>query len=227
VRPVLFEMLGFPINSYDASKVAAALLACYLSARELRRLGWDPDRAWSLVVWATVLGFVAGELYYLAEHAGSLSPLSFGSSGFTWYGGLIAGALTVVVLARRCGMPLVPLAGIVAAPPSFAYGVGRTGCLLSGDGTYGTSAELPWAMAFPNGTMPTTVPVHPTALYEAVVAIALGGLLWELRSRWTPMTLGLTQPRSWSLALVAGGVGLLVADRADRFRRSPTLTRAG
>ena len=34
-----------------------------------------------VVVWATVLGFVGGKLYYLAEHAGSLSAHSFGPSG--------------------------------------------------------------------------------------------------------------------------------------------------
>lgn len=253
MRPVLFEILGFPINSYGLSKAAAAVLAGYLLDREFRRLGWNPDRAWSLVAWATVLGFVGGKLYYLAEHADSLSAHSFGSSGFTWYGGLLAGVLTVVVLARRYGLPLAPLAGIVAAPLSFAYGVGRIGCFLSGDGTYGKPSDLPWAMAFPNGTMPTTVPVHPTALYEAIVAVALGGLLWALRTRWAPMTLfglyavlsggarllveevrinpeavlGLTQPQLWSLVLVAVGVGLMVADRADRFRRPPVATGAG
>lgn len=252
MRPVLFEIFGFPVNSYGLSKAAAAVLAGYLLAREFRRLGWNPDRAWSLAGWATVLGFVGGKLYYLAEHADSLSAHSFGSSGFTWYGGLVAGVLTVVVMAGRYGLPLAPLAGIVAAPLSFAYGVGRIGCFLSGDGTYGKPSDLPWAMAFPNGTMPTLVPVHPTALYEAVVAIAVGSLLWALRRRWAPLTLfglyavlsgvarflveevrinreallGLTQPQLWSLLLVAVGVGLIVRGRIDRFPRVPIASGA-
>ncbi len=60
MRPVLFEVFGFPVNSYGVSKAAAALVAGYLLAREFRRLGWNPDRAWSIVLTATVVGFVGG-----------------------------------------------------------------------------------------------------------------------------------------------------------------------
>ena len=252
MRPVLFEVLGFPINSYGVSKAAAALVAGYLLAREFRRLGWNPDRAWTIAITATFVGFLGGKLYYLAEHVGSLSPHSFGSSGFTWYGGLIAGVLTVVLMARRYELPLGQLAGIAAAPLSLAYGLGRIGCFLSGDGTYGRPSDLPWAMAFPNGTMPTFVPVHPTALYEALFALALGGALWAVRTRWAPLTVfgvyavlsgvarflveeirlneevlfGLTQPQLWSLVLVAVGVGLLISGRRDRSGREPVASAA-
>ncbi len=143
MRPILFEVFGFPINSYGVSKAAAAMVAGYLLAREFRRLGWNPDRAWTIAITATFVGFLGGKLYYLAEHVGSLSPHSFGSSGFTWYGGLIAGVLAVVVMARRYELPLGQLAGIAAAPLSLAYGIGRIGCFLSGDGTYGRPSDLP------------------------------------------------------------------------------------
>ncbi|CCG02792.1 prolipoprotein diacylglyceryl transferase [Blastococcus saxobsidens] len=252
MRPVLFEVFGFPINSYGVSKAAAALVAGYLLAREFRRLGWNPDRAWSIIIAATVMGFVGGKLYYLAEHAGSLSLHSFGGSGFTWYGGLIAGVVTVVVMARRYELPLGQLAGIAAAPLSFAYGVGRIGCFLSGDGSYGQPSDLPWAVAFPNGMMPTMVPVHPAALYEALFALALGGVLWALRTRWAPLHVfglyavlsgvarflveeirlneevlfGLTQPQLWSLILAAVGVGLLVTGRRSPSEKEPAASAA-
>lgn len=239
MRPILFEVFGLPINSYGASKGLAAIAAAYLLGREFRRLGWDPDRAWNMVIAATVLGFAGGKLYYLAENIGNLTPHHFGSSGFTWYGGLIAGVLTVTVMARRYRLPLGQFAGIAAAPLSLAYGIGRIGCFLAGDGTYGKPSDLPWAMAFPDGTMPTLVPVHPTALYEAVFAFALAGLLWWVRRRMAPLAvfglyavlsgvarflveevrinkevlLGMTQPQVWSLLLVAVGAGLLIGVR--------------
>ncbi|GAB3662732.1 hypothetical protein GCM10027596_24860 [Nocardioides korecus] len=188
---------------------------------------------------ATVLGFGGGKLYYLAEHAGDMTRHDFGSSGFTWYGGLIAGIITVVVMARRYQLPWRQLAGIVAAPLSLAYGIGRIGCFLAGDGTYGKPSDLPWAMAFPNGTMPTLVPVHPTALYESAFAFVLAGFLWWVRKRTAPVTviglyavlsgaarflveevrinkeviLGMTQPQLWSLVLVAVGAYLLIPRR--------------
>ncbi|OZM76364.1 prolipoprotein diacylglyceryl transferase [Pseudonocardia sp. MH-G8] len=233
--PTLFEIFGLPIGSYGVSKALAALAAVVLLTREFRRLRWDPDVATTLVLATTLVGFLGAKLYYLAEHLGSLSVHDFGGSGFTWYGGFLAGVATFVVIARRHRLPLAELAAVSAAPASVAYGIGRLGCLLAGDGTYGTPSDLPWAMAFPNGVVPTTVPVHPTPLYETVAAFAIAGLLWSVRHRWRPTTvvgtyavltgtarflveivrvndeavLGLTQPQLWSLALVVAGAALL------------------
>ena len=247
MRPILFEVFGLPIHSYGASKAAAALVAGYLLAREFRRLDWEPDRAWTIVVTATIAGFAGGKLYFLAEHAGNLSAHSFGSSGFTWYGGLIAGTAAVVVMARRYRLPLAQLAGVAAAPLSVAYGIGRIGCFLAGDGSYGQPSDLPWATAFPHGMVPTVVPVHPAALYEAAIAFAVGGLLWALRARWSPLAVvglyavlsgsarflveetrinpealvGLTQPQLWSALLIVVGAALLVVASPRGSRPAP------
>jgi phosphatidylglycerol:prolipoprotein diacylglycerol transferase len=234
MRPVLATLLGVPISSYGVSKALAALVAALILARSFRRRGWPRDDAYAVVLAATVWGFIGAKLYYLAEHARTLMPHDFGMSGFTWYGGFIAGTVAVVVTARRHGLPLAELAGMTAVPLSVAYGIGRLGCLLAGDGTYGRPSNLPWAMAFPQGTVPTVVPVQPVPLYEALVSFALAGLLWWAQRRWPPLLVfavylvgsgtarlfmeilrintqvlfGLTQPQLWSLVVVAVGVGL-------------------
>ena len=60
------------------------------------------------------------------------------------------------------------------------YGIGRIGCLISGDGDYGIPTSLPWGMSFPNGIEPTPpgVRVHPTPLYEFGVGLLIGWYLW-------------------------------------------------
>ena len=50
---------------------------------------------------------------------------------------------------------------------------------LVGD-DYGRPTNLPWGIAFPNGLPPTSVPVHPTQLYEAA---GLAIIAWAL-IRW-------------------------------------------
>lgn len=91
-------------------------------------------------------------------------------------------------------------------------------------------------MIFPHGMVPTTVPVHPTPLYEALAAFAIAALLWAVRHRWRPAAViggyavltglarflveflrindtawfGLTQPQLWSLVLVTAAVVTLV-----------------
>lgn len=250
MRPVLFDLFGLSVNSYGLSKAAAALVAGFLLVREFRRMGWDEDRAWTLVMATTFFGFVGAKAYFLAENGGSISLHHFGGSGFTWYGGFLAGTLTVLVLARRWHLPLLPLAGVLASPLAAAYAIGRIGCFLAGDGTYGRPSDLPWAMAFPDGAVPTSVPVHPTALYETIAALLLAVVLWQLRTRARPVTLvavyalasggtrllieelrinseswlGLTQPQLWSVALTLTGLGLLVhaVHRPGRIRPDPT-----
>ncbi len=143
MQPVLFEIFGFPVNSHGVSKALAAIGAAYLLAREFRRLGWDSDQAWNIALTATVLGFVGGKFYYLAEHAQALTPHDFGSSGFTWFGGLMAGVATTVVMCRRAKIPLGVFAGIASTPLSLGCGVGRIGCFLSGDGTYDKPSDVP------------------------------------------------------------------------------------
>jgi phosphatidylglycerol:prolipoprotein diacylglycerol transferase len=150
-------------------------------------------------------------------------------------------------MARRYRLPLAQLAGVAAAPLSVAYGIGRIGCFLAGDGSYGRPSDLPWATAFPDGMVPTVVPVHPVALYEAAVALAVGGLLWSLRTRWSPLPVvglyavlsgtvrflveeirinpealvGSTQPQLWSALLIVVGAVLLVVAAPRGPRPAP------
>jgi phosphatidylglycerol:prolipoprotein diacylglycerol transferase len=68
----------------------------------------------------------------------------------------------------------------LAAPAvSVGYGVGRIGCLVSGDGDYGIPTSLPWGMSFPHGLVPTTQRVHPTPIYELLVALLIAAYLWR------------------------------------------------
>lgn len=246
--PVLFTIFGVPIQSYGVSKALAVVVAGWLLARLFVRRGLNPDDAYTMAFAGAVWGFVGAKAYYVFEQLPNLTRHDLGSSGFTWYGGFLAGVAAVVVVARRRRLPLVLVAGLAAAPLSVAYGIGRLGCLLAGDGTYGRPSTLPWAMAFPDGMVPTTSPVQPTQLYEALVAFALAGTLWWLQERFqpvlvvatylvvtglarflieyarvnTPTLLGLTQPQLWSVVLAAAGVGLAVRTR----HRDPRLAMA-
>jgi hypothetical protein len=170
MRPVLFHLGGIAVTSYGLSKALAGLVAGWLLARELRRVGRDPSLAYPLTVAALVAGFAGAKLNYLLENAGHLGSAGLGGTGFTWYGGMIGGAAAVLVIAHRHGIPTRLIAGISAAPLAFGYAIGRIGCLLAGDGTYGKPSDLPWAMSFPDGTVPTLQRVQPTPLYEAIAA---------------------------------------------------------
>jgi phosphatidylglycerol:prolipoprotein diacylglycerol transferase len=126
----------------------------------------------------------------------------------------------------------------LAAPGlAIGYAVGRIGCQLSGDGDYGIPWDGPWAMAYPDGVVPTEVEVHPTPIYETLALGIATYVLWRLRDRLRPgllfavylviagserfliefirrnedVAIGLTQAQLLSLAMAIAGVAWLVA----------------
>ena len=112
------------------------------------------------------------------------SATSSPASGLVWYGGAIGGALAVLLWAWYRGFLGLALLDLAAPALALGYAIGRCGCQLSGDGDYGKAWDGPWAMSYPDGTVPTDETVHPTPVYETL-AMGLGAwLLWQLRDRF-------------------------------------------
>ncbi|MGY8823333.1 MAG: prolipoprotein diacylglyceryl transferase, partial [Candidatus Latescibacterota bacterium] len=63
------------------------------------------------------------------------------------------------------------------------YAIGRIGCQLAGDGDYGAPTDLPWAMAYPNGVVPTLEKVHPAPVYETLSHLSIFAFLWWARKK--------------------------------------------
>ena len=137
----------------------------------------------SVMMPALILGGLLGghidNVIVHSSHSGeiNLSALFDFGHGYTYLGGLMGGAIGMALVCRYYGVPFLRVldCGYVV---SICYGVGRIGCLLSGDGDYGIPTSLPWGMSFPHGTIPTTVSVHPLPLYEAAYAFVIFVLLW-------------------------------------------------
>lgn len=161
-----------------------------LAARRLRELGKPADWAYEAAFAALAGGLVGSRLYWLIQHwettrhdlIGSL----FGGAGLVWYGGLVGGALAVVAWARWRGMLGIALLDLAAPALALGYAIGRCGCQVSGDGDYGKPWDGPWAMAYPNGVVPTTERVHPTPIYESLAMGIAAIVLWRLRDRFRP-----------------------------------------
>ena len=163
-----------------------ALVGVWLFRRELRRAGFPEDVA--DVGMAGVFGGLFGaKLLWAFEHSGEapVMDLLLSRGGMSWFGGFAGGLLAGIWMMRRRRLALVPV--LAAATPGLAAGhaIGRIGCFLVGD-DYGSPSSLPWAVAFPEGLPPTTVPVHPTQLYEAILLMPILVLLVRWRRDGQP-----------------------------------------
>ncbi len=198
--PELVSIGPLVLNAFGAMLALAFVSSWWFTRRDLADRGFDPDDALWLVGAAGIGGLVGARLYYVADNWGDDGLSLFSGSGLTWFGGLFGGVAAVAVVARTRGLPMGTMANIAGPAIAIGYGVGRIGCQLAGDGDYGSASDLPWAMSYPDGTVPTTELVHPTPIYETASMILLFYVLWRLRGRFD---------RPWALFGVwAIGAGL-------------------
>jgi phosphatidylglycerol:prolipoprotein diacylglycerol transferase len=196
--PVLFNIGPLTLYSLGLFWALGALAAAWIVRLELKRYRYDPDLAGSVVTAAAVAGLLGARLLFILEEWESFtrapSDFIFSGAGFSWYGGFVAGALAVIWVFKRNKLPLGHAADIAAPALALGYGIGRIGCFLAGDATWGKVTDVPWAMAFPNAMAgwidpvtgvpyPPGVRVHPTQLYELVQSLAVFAILWSLRKR--------------------------------------------
>lgn len=200
--PILFRIGDFTVTSYGVMLVLAFVGAGFVVASEFRRRGWDASGAQDVVLAAMVGGIVGSKLWWAFANWGLLTadPLGtlFSRGGFTYYGGLIGGVLAVIALLRWRRYPLGQAVNSCAIAVPVGYMLGRVGCFLVGD-DYGRPTDMPWGIAFPEGSPPTVVAVHPTQIYEILMTLPIFLVLWSQRKRNLPGWFML-----WELFVLAG-----------------------
>ena len=186
-----------------------AFVAAYFALEaEIKRRKLNLD-AYSIAAYVAIAGILGAKLWHVIDTPSdrptldvllSREVLVWLRSGFAWFGGFVAGIVTLVLLARKYGVKWLTMLDIASPAVAIGYAVGRIGCLISGDGDYGkpTNWQWPWGMAFPNGLVPTTQTcgnwkdvahpngwpadcrVYPTPIYEFLAGVLI---FWYVRRR--------------------------------------------
>jgi phosphatidylglycerol---prolipoprotein diacylglyceryl transferase len=205
--PYIVKIGPLTLYSYGLMLATGFLVGAWLMRIELRRWGYDERISDHVAIAAMVGGVLGAKVWHmLIDEPGRLfsDPVGaiFSGSGLTFYGGLILGMGLIYLVARHHRMPFLRMLDMLGPIGVMGYGFGRCGCFLSGDGDYGIPTnlhhngiydppmislpgggfevpnDLPWTMSFPNGTVPSTIPVHPTPLYEIAIMWAAFAVLW-------------------------------------------------
>jgi phosphatidylglycerol---prolipoprotein diacylglyceryl transferase len=218
------------IPTFGLLVAVAMIVAYYVLRADMARRGIaekSSATAEIFVVVPALAGIVGAKLYHALETPRQLfaHPAAelLSRYGLAWFGGLIGGFAAWVLLARVKRVPLLESFDAGSAAAALGYGVGRIGCLLSGDGDYGLPTSLPWGMSFPNGLVPTSERVHPTPIYELMIACAIAWVLWRLgAAQIAARLLPAGSVRTASTPSFSSGgntAGLLDARKADTTKR--------
>lgn len=208
--PELFKIGPFTVYSYGLMLGTAFIIASYILTKETERRKLNPNLATEITFISIIFGIIGAKLFHLFEHWDAFlrEPLgmAFSPGGLTFHGGLILVIIAVWIYSKRKKIPFLTIADLAAPSLALAYGIGRIGCHLAGDGDYGIPTNLPWGTNYENGTVPPSVafrgteiarsypggivpdntPLHPTPIYEFLIMVIIFFILWKLRKKEWP-----------------------------------------
>lgn len=204
INPV-FQLGPFTIHWYGLFYALAFIVAYRYGVLPLAlRKGVSRAMAERITVWTIVFGLLGARLYYDVQQPDFVSNyllkpinlIAFWNGGMAFFGAIIAGFITLAVLAWRYRInPWMMLDGgvlfaVVGQP------IGRIGNVINGD-ILGSQSNLPWATAYAfenppgsghcailqQGFLCAPVAYQPAAVYEALGTVVIGVILFLLLRR--------------------------------------------
>ena len=192
-----------PTAPYVLLFAPACILLIALIWREAGRRGLPGDRVAAAIAACAVGAVIGSKVLMFDFHAAQ-----YGEKTFL---GAVAGGMLILAAVSRVLRFDATAFDVPILPVLWAAAVGRLGCFVAGC-CHGIATALPWGVHYESGSAAfrhqiesgllatgaaTSLPVHPTQLYEAALDVALALLLTRMRHR-------LRRPGSLALAGVAG-----------------------
>ncbi len=193
MHPKILDIGPVTIHTYGLLLAVAFIVGIWLTSRNGRKAGIDPDAMWNMgliiifaaLVGAKVLLFLSDFSYY-SQNPREIFSLSTLRSTGVYYGGLLLALAASAWYLKRAHLPGWKVADLAAPGIALGQAIGRLGCLSAGC-CFGKPTQLPWGItftdryAYDNIGVPLNVPLHPTQLYEAGAAFLLFVFLqWRL-----------------------------------------------
>jgi phosphatidylglycerol:prolipoprotein diacylglycerol transferase len=202
LRPILFHLpFDVPLYSYGLMLTLSVIVGRLIAMSLAERVGINAKLADRCATW-TLFGAIAGSrLLYVATNFDQfdhvLDIFAWWKGGVVAYGGFLGGLAAAMAFCRIHKISLLTWADCVAPSLCVGLAITRIGCFLGGC-DFGRVWNGPWAVQFPVGSpafveqgllgqLPTgatsSLPVHPTQLYESLAGLVLLMLVLAVRHR--------------------------------------------
>jgi phosphatidylglycerol:prolipoprotein diacylglycerol transferase len=210
----LTQPLTVPIHTYGILVAGGFLVAMTLAARAAERAGLDREKVLDLSFGILVAAMIGSRVLFIVvnwdEYAHDLVGIfEFWKGGLVFYGGFLGAIVFSIWYMRKHQMEFMPYADAMGPTVAIGQALGRLGCFAAGccwggacDAHYALAARFPpESLAFQSqlsnhlvdSTALTTIPIHPTQLYEALgtALIFLFLTWWRSRKRFNGELLAL------------------------------------
>ena len=195
--PQGFNIGPITIRYYSILIILGAIMGAWLAARQAKKHGEDPEIILDLLPWLLIGGIIGARIWHVFTPSASNIAHGVTTENYlrnpieilkTWNGGLgipggvIGGALTLVIYSKLKKINFWEWADFIAPGLLIGQAIGRWGNFINQE-VYGRPTNLPWAISidpqYRISGFEHVVKYHPLFLYESVLnLIGAGILLW-------------------------------------------------
>lgn len=166
-----FTVFGQDIYWYGIFIGLGVILGVLLALHEAKRTGQNPDTYLDFIIYAMIIAIIGARLYYVifswdfySQHPEKIFAIREG--GLAIYGGIIGGAITLLVVAKHKKIPATVLLDVAGMGVIIGQLVGRWGNFMNRE-AHGAVTDAFLKMGLQDVSGVVTY-YHPTFLYESV-----------------------------------------------------------
>jgi len=177
---IAFRIGPLSVAWYGIILVAAALVAAYISEREAKRRGDNPEHVWNAFLLCLFLGVVGARLYHVLSSLNyyiqnPLQIFNTRAGGLGIIGAVIGGIIGLLIYTRYAKLNFLHWADAGVPGLLLAQAIGRWGNFVNQE-LYGYPTNVPWGIYIePAYRLPgfeNYERFHPTFLYESLWNLA-------------------------------------------------------
>ena len=194
VSPVAISIGNFSIYWYGILIAAGMILCGFLAIKQCKKNNFPDSLVYDVLLCGIPSAIIGARLYYVACEWGYYSQdlrriFDTRSGGLAVYGGVLGAFLGVFIMCKIRKIPFTSIADYCVIYIPLGQAIGRWGNFFNQE-AFGTTTTLPWGMTSPTvesylashcPTLVSTMPVHPTFLYESIADLAIFFLLIYVR----------------------------------------------
>jgi phosphatidylglycerol:prolipoprotein diacylglycerol transferase len=190
----------FLLHYYGVIIMLGALVAAWMTTRQAKANGDDPEDIWDMLPWLLVAGIIGARIWHILTPPASMVAVGLDTKYYLthpldalmiWKGGLgipgavIFGLLALVWYCKKNALDFRKWADYIAPGLAVAQAIGRWGNYVNQE-LYGAPTSLPWKIFIdPAHRIPGYADqayYHPLFLYESLYNLAnMGILIWISR----------------------------------------------
>lgn len=194
--PIAIRLGPLEIRWYAICILLGLVLGVYVATKEAPKRKIQSDDILDFILWAFPLSILGARLYYVAfswdqYREAPLSIFAIWNGGLAIYGGLLTGAMVVLVFTRHRFIPTLDFLDVVAPSVMLAQAVGRWGNFFNQEAYGKAVAQLHYLPKWIQDQMFIDGAYRqPTFLYESVWNLLGFACIAYLRSRPTVLKRG-------------------------------------